>query len=89
MSATHSQLQPQSIKRIGAQKGPMLPGWDKLVGSLEQASPGVNGKQQASNGDGMVCDFCRTVVQYVKIALDSNQTVAQVRGASSTCDNVH
>ncbi len=29
-------------------------------------------------GGSAVCDFCQTAVQYIKIALDSNETITQV-----------
>lgn len=29
-------------------------------------------------GNNVVCDFCQTAVQYIKIALDSNETMSQV-----------
>ena len=31
-------------------------------------------------GDGMVCSFCETAVQYIKIALQNNSTIEQVGG---------
>lgn len=53
-----------------------LPGWDALataVASVHEAQGNA-----AVGDDGMVCDFCETVTQYVKIALENNQTIADV-----------
>jgi len=49
-----------------------LPGWDLLATSASKQSG------DAAVGGSAVCDFCQTAVQYIKIALDSNETVAQV-----------
>jgi len=55
-----------------------LPGWDKLVGAVQE-------EKGASNN--VVCDFCQTAVQYVKIALLSNTTVDQIADAvGALCD---
>jgi hypothetical protein len=48
----------------------LLPGWDRLAQASEAGG--------ADNGDSVVCDFCTTAVQYIKIALESNQTIADV-----------
>lgn len=38
--------------------------------------------------DGPVCTFCETAVQYVKIALANNQTVAQIEhSVDQLCDS--
>ena len=50
-----------------------LPGWDRLADSVSRES------DDADAGGSAVCDFCQTAVQYVKIALQNNETVAQVR----------
>lgn len=51
-----------------------LPGWDKLAKNLKD--------------DNYVCDFCKTAVQYIKVALDSNETIAQITDAvDGLCDS--
>ena len=49
-----------------------LPGWDELASRASKKSG------DSSVGGSAVCDFCQTAVQYIKIALDSNETQAQV-----------
>lgn len=52
------------------------------------------GKQQqhaqaAGLGDGVVCAFCETAVQYIKIALESNSTIDQIADAvGQLCDTL-
>ena len=54
-----------------------LPGWDELAARASKKSG------DSAVGGSAVCDFCQTAVQYIKIALDSNETVAQVHGRGS------
>lgn len=58
-----------------------LPGWDTLASKASQG-------KDASVGEGAVCDFCRTTVQYVKMALESNETATQIADAvGELCDS--
>lgn len=52
-----------------------LPGWEALT-------------EDVRVGDGVVCDFCNTAVQYIKIALHNNETMKQITEAvDKLCDS--
>ena len=57
-----------------ASRDMILPGWERLAASASKQSG------DEAVGSSAVCDFCQTSVQYIKIALESNETVAQVCG---------
>eukprot|EP00798_Chlamydomonas_sp_ICE-L_P020800 gene20800-27633_t len=55
-----------------------LPGWNELAASIQKVQESEN---NGVGDPGMVCEFCETAVQYVKIAIENNQTIAQIRTA--------
>jgi len=63
----------------------------KLMAAGHAAEKTIRAEGEHSRGqlqDGALCGFCETAVQYVKIALHNNQTIAQIEHAvDQLCDS--
>lgn len=56
--------------------------------SQQQQQPDLN-RAFSPMGDGVACEFCKTAVQYIKIALESNSTIDQIADAvGQLCDTL-
>jgi hypothetical protein len=71
-------------KRYGHEAGAALkkhPVFGKLASGSSLGGSGVDlGSGSGSNSIG--CDFCNMAVQYIKMALQNNQTTAQIEAVS-------
>ena len=69
-------LNPGATLRWGLR--PTCPACIPAVTCCCAASAYGDAQGDSAAGNNVVCDFCQTAVQYIKIALDSNETMSQV-----------